>query len=248
MEQSFSFGQEVPREKFKGYEDKAHIESEYEKLLKGLVAFRRKLSDNRAELQILRDNETMHFKDIEEEYAEKEIFPDERMQELEFWLAHEMPSEELEQIRLFEEAGYVPWTNMNGEINFLKNSPEDMSALSKEETLSLYRSWQNAGKQMMAETQCIDERLRQVHIELSVQKSEHDTGALDRIAGNQEKWLSVPLEKVIEDFLGQKKRLAFLLEGLQGFMNELLPVAKKFGYIPNAPASFSHLVKQEMIQ
>ena len=243
MEQSFVLPRQVPRPDKNRRKEKVHVETEHEKLLKGYAAFRKKVSDNKMELQEHRDMVNIFFDEPgnEEKVAESK----ERIKEIEFWLVHEMPSEELEQIRLFEEAGYVPWTNTSGEISFLKNSPEDMLALSEKETLSLYRSWQNAGQQMIAEIQCIDERLRQARAELGVQKFERITDSLDRLAENQEKWLSVSLEMVIEDFLREQKRLTFLLEGLQEFMDELLPVAKKFGY---ASDKSGYLVKQETVQ
>lgn len=241
MEHSFGLEQQISSEKVNGHKEKVHVDTEYEKLLKGYAEFRKKLFDARMELQEHRDMVNIFFTDPENAASVYEA--EERMKELEFWLAHEMPSEELEQIRRFEEAGYLPWTNVNGEIRFMKNSPEDFEVLSEAEMKALHLSWRNAGQEMRSEIQSIDERLKQLQTELEVQKSE----AIDRTAVKEDLY-AASIEQMIEHLATQKERLIFLKQGLQEYMVELIPVAKRFGYMPVGPDPFARLAKEENVQ
>lgn len=200
----------------------------------------------RMELQEHLDTMNIFFDDPENAAQVHES--EERIKEIRFWLAHEMPSEELEQIHRFEEAGYVPWTKANGEIHFIKNVPEDMSVLSVDDVQKLYSSWRNAGQEMQAEILCSEERIKQLRRELEIQKFENIDEALDRPSATETKQLIVSLEKVIEDLAARKDHVVFAVEGLQECIDDLLPYAKKFGFVPKAAARFSPLVKQETVQ
>ena len=246
MEQSFGLSQQIPHEKVNAsHKEKVHVATEYEKLLKGYSVFRKKIFDARLELQEHHDMVNIFFTDPENAANVHEA--EERIKEIDFWFAHEMPSEELEQIRRFEEAGYLPWTNMNGEIRFMKNSPEDMNGLLEPEMKSLHLSWRNAGLEMRAEIQCIDERIKQLQVELETQKQEFRVDGPGGIVAKEDLY-SASIEQMIESLATQKERLIFLKEGLQEYMLELIPIAKKFGYAPIGPDPFARLAKEENVQ